>query len=92
MNEQIFTASNGIEVIYRHKPSKYDFKHLIIVFSGFLNATPGNYDFINAMTDCPADVIWINDNFQGMYTYYLRPLQNSPKSPKFPQRHLGDFP
>ena len=22
----------------------------------------------------------------------LRPLQNSPKSPKFPQRHLGDFP
>lgn len=71
MNEQIFTASNGIEVIYRHKPSKYDFKHLIVVFSGFLNATPGNYDFINALTDCPADVIWINDNFQGMYTYYL---------------------
>ena len=22
---------------------------------------------------------------------YLRPLQNSPKSPKFPSRHLGDF-
>ena len=22
----------------------------------------------------------------------LRPLQNSPKSPKFPPRHLGDFP
>ena len=21
-----------------------------------------------------------------------RPLQNSPKSPKFPPRHLGDFP
>ncbi|MDK6727507.1 transposase, partial [Neisseria mucosa] len=21
----------------------------------------------------------------------LRPLQNSPKSPKFPSRHLGDF-
>ncbi|MDU4438814.1 MAG: hypothetical protein E7I68_10175, partial [Neisseria sp.] len=21
----------------------------------------------------------------------LRPLQNSPKSPKFPPRHLGDF-
>ena len=23
--------------------------------------------------------------------YTLRPLQNSPKSPKFPPRHLGDF-
>ncbi len=71
MNEQIFTASNGIKVIYKHKPAKYDFKHLIVVFSGFLNAKPGNYDFLNALTDCPADVIWINDNFQDMYTYYL---------------------
>ena len=71
MNEQIFTAANGIEVIYRHKPGKYDFRHLIVVFSGFLNATPGNYDFINALTDCPADVVWINDNFNGMYAYYL---------------------
>ena len=24
--------------------------------------------------------------------HYMRPLQNSPKSPKFPPRHLGDFP
>jgi len=24
--------------------------------------------------------------------HILRPLQNSPKSPKFPSRHLGDFP
>ena len=24
--------------------------------------------------------------------HWLRPLQNSPKSPKFPPRHLGDFP
>lgn len=71
MNEQIFTAQNGVEIIYRHKPSKYDFKHLIVVFSGFLNAKPGNYDFINALNDCPADVIWINDNFENMYAYYL---------------------
>lgn len=71
MNEQIFIASNGVQVIYKHKPSKYDFKHLIVVFSGFLNAKPGNYDFINALSDCPADVIWVNDNFEEMYTYYL---------------------
>ena len=28
----------------------------------------------------------------GYLEYNLRPLQNSPKSPKFPSRHLGDFP
>ena len=25
------------------------------------------------------------------FNHRLRPLQNSPKSPKFPSRHLGDF-
>lgn len=69
--EQTYIATNGVKVIYKHKPRKYDFNHLIIVFSGFLNAKPGNYDFNNALNDCPADVIWINDNFEDMYTYYL---------------------
>lgn len=71
MSEQVFLASNGLEVFYQDKPRKYDFKHLIIVFSGFLNARPGNYDFINALDSCPCDVIWINDSFEGMYSYYL---------------------
>lgn len=71
MQENKFTASNGVEIIYKQKKNKYDFKHLIFVFSGFLNKTPGNYDFLNAMNDCPAEVIWINDNFEEMYTYYL---------------------
>lgn len=71
MQENKFTASNGVEIIYKYKKNKYDFKHLIFVFSGFLNKTPGNYDFINAMNDCPAEVIWINDKFEEMYTYYL---------------------
>lgn len=71
MQEHIFTASNGIQVIYKHKPKKYDFKHLMVVFSGFLNTHPGNYDFSNALNDYPADVIWINDNFDNMYAYYL---------------------
>lgn len=71
MSEQVFLASNGLEVLYQNKPGKYDFKHLIIVFSGFLNAKPGNYDFINALDSCPCDVIWINDSFEGMYSYYL---------------------
>ena len=33
---------------------------------------------------------WSPDVF-GKYKHQLRPLQNSPKSPKFPPRHLGDF-
>ncbi|WP_114890519.1 hypothetical protein [Haemophilus influenzae] len=71
MLENKFTASNGVEITYKQKKNKFDFKHLIFVFSGFLNKTPGNYDFINAMSDCPAEVIWINDSFDNMYTYYL---------------------
>ena len=69
--EQTYIAKNGTKVIYRHKKRKYDFNHVIFVFSGFLNAKPGNYDFANALNDCPCDVIWICDNFEEMYTYYL---------------------
>lgn len=69
--EHKYRASNSVEIIYKYKPRKYDFNHLLIVFSGFLHKYPGNYDFNNALDDCPADVIWINDNFEEMYTYYL---------------------
>lgn len=69
--EQTYIAKNGIKVRYKHKKSKYDFNHIIFVFSGFLNAKPGNYDFANALNDCPCDVVWIGDNFEEMYTYYL---------------------
>lgn len=69
--EQTYIAKNGTKVIYKHKKRKYDFNHVIFVFSGFLNAKPGNYDFANALNDCPCDVVWICDNFEEMYTYYL---------------------
>lgn len=69
--EQTYIASNGTKVIYKHKKRKYDFNHIIFVFSGFLNAKPGNYDFANALNDCPCDVVWICDNFEEMYSYYL---------------------
>ncbi|WP_351118947.1 hypothetical protein [Psychrobacter sp. SMN/5/1215-MNA-CIBAN-0208] len=71
MKEQIFSAKNGVDVKFKHKPSKYDFNHIVFVFSGFLKSIPGNYDFIRALEDCPCDVIWINDDFEGMYSYYL---------------------
>lgn len=71
MDEQVFISSNGVEVFYRHQVSKYDFNHVIFVFSGFHRGWPGNYDFLRALKDCPCDVIWINDKFDGMYSYYL---------------------
>lgn len=69
--EQTYIATNGTKVIYKHKKRKYDFNHVIFVFSGFLHAKPGNYDFANALNDCPCDVVWICDNFEEMYAYYL---------------------
>ena len=33
---------------------------------------------------------WKN-RFEGFGLYIMRPLQNSPKSPKFIPNHLGDF-
>ena len=71
MEELAFLADNGVQVKYKHKPSKYDFKHIIFVFSGFHDVLPGNYDFIQALDNCPCDVVWINDDFEGMYSYYL---------------------
>lgn len=71
MQEYDYIAKNSIKVLYKHKTKKYDYKHVIFVFSGFLNPTPGNYDFINALNDCPCDVIWINDMFDEKYAYYL---------------------
>lgn len=71
MQEQIFTATNGMQVKYKHKHSKYDFNHIIFVFSGFNNPLPGKYDFINALNNCPSDIIWISDDFEGMHAYYL---------------------
>lgn len=71
LKENIYQSSTGLPVYYKQKAGKFDFKHVIFVFSGFLNAKPGNYDFGNALNDCPAHVIWINDNFKGMYAYYL---------------------
>ncbi|MDA3978224.1 accessory Sec system protein Asp2 [Gallibacterium sp. AGMB14963] len=69
--EQTYQAGNGQIIKYRQKAAKYDFNHLLVVFSGFLHAKPGNYDFANALNDCPCDVLWIADDFQGMYTYYM---------------------
>lgn len=69
--DKIYLAKNGIEVKYRHKNRKYDFDHVIFVFSGFMNRKIAIYDFENALNECPCDVIWIDDDFLGDFSYYL---------------------
>ncbi|MCL6023634.1 hypothetical protein M5Z53_11455, partial [Neisseria meningitidis] len=41
----------------------------------------------------PEPSVWLKDGNVINHGFHpeLRPLQNPPKSPKFPPRHLGDF-
>ncbi|MGO4326112.1 hypothetical protein AB4Z48_16515 [Cupriavidus sp. 2TAF22] len=61
---------DGIEVTFRRKRRKYDARHLIVVFSGF-GLGEFTYDFEHALQDCPADVLWIKDQFDGHCAYYV---------------------
>lgn len=71
MNEQVFIASNGVKLKFKHQYRKYDYNHLLFVFSGFNSPLPGEYDFAKVLNQCPCDVIWISDDFEGMHAYYL---------------------
>lgn len=66
-----YLAKNGVEVKYIRKNSKYDYHHILFVFSGFGGEEPKQIDFINALNDFPGEVVWILDNFYGNYSYYL---------------------
>jgi len=70
MNEQKCQI-NGIEIKFKKKNRKYDTKHLIVVFSGFGGTGEFTYDFEGALQDCPADILWIKDDFFEHCTYYL---------------------
>lgn len=67
----IYQASNGVKVTFRYQPAKYDFKHTIFIFSGFGRDRPDHYNFTNILNYCPAHIIWINDNFEDFFTYYM---------------------
>lgn len=71
MEDQVFTASNGVEIKFKHQANKYDYNHLLFIFSGFNNPLPGEYDFSKVLSQCPCDVVWISDDFEGMHAYYL---------------------
>lgn len=79
MNELEFKYNNSI-VKYKFKARKYDTRHLIVVFSGFGANSEFTYDFENSLQSCPANILWIKDDFGGHCSYYI--LQDNDFGPE----------
>lgn len=69
--EQSYLADNGTKVIYKYKPSKYDFNQVLFVFSGFGQDVPPHYNFVNSLNHYPGHIVWISDDFEGFFAYYM---------------------
>ncbi|MGW1026518.1 hypothetical protein ACWD4J_22955 [Streptomyces sp. NPDC002577] len=55
---------------YRFRAAEGDVRHLIVVFSGF--AAPNGYHFAGkSLNGLRANVLWIRDEFDGHYSYYM---------------------
>ncbi|MFG2129830.1 hypothetical protein ACGFNV_18785 [Streptomyces sp. NPDC048751] len=60
----------AVPVEYRFRAAEGDVRHLIVVFSGF--AAPNGYHFAGkSLNDLRANVLWIRDDFDGHYSYYM---------------------
>lgn len=70
MIEQI-RCIDGIDITYKIKKRKYDNNRLIVVFSGFGDGRFFTYDFINSLSENPATIVWIKDDFYSMCSYYM---------------------
>lgn len=88
MKELEFTHES-LSVKYKFKPRKYDCRHLIVVFSGFGATSEFTYDFENALQDCPANVLWIKDDFGNHCSYYA--LKNNTFEPENAVQKLISF-
>ncbi|POX49008.1 hypothetical protein C3489_25760 [Streptomyces sp. Ru71] len=63
-------TSGAVPVEYRFRPAEGDVRHLIVVFSGF--AAPNGYHFAGkSLNGLRANVLWIRDEFDGHYSYYM---------------------
>lgn len=57
-------------VEYRFRPAEGDARHLIVVFSGL--GAPNGYHFAGkSLMDLRANILWIRDDFDGHYSYYM---------------------
>lgn len=62
---------DGICIKYKFKKQKYDFNHLVVVFSGYGDGSEFTYNMENVLTYCPCNVLWVKDEFFGRCSYYL---------------------
>ena len=67
---------DGKKLKYIFKQSKYDTKHLIIVFSGFGGKSQFTYDFKKSLDSNRSNIIWIKDDFLDKKNacYYIDPI------------------
>lgn len=62
----------GISVIYKHRRSLQDRRHLLVIFSGGFGPKRG-YDMSGSVVDgIRTDILWIRDIFDGDFSYYIR--------------------
>lgn len=62
----------GLSVIYKHRRSLQDRRHLLVIFSGGFGPRRG-YDLNGSVVDgIRTDILWIRDNFDGDFSYYIR--------------------
>lgn len=63
-------TSGAFPVEYRFRPAEGDARHLIVVFSGL--GAPNGYHFAGkSLMDLRANILWIRDDFDGNYSYYM---------------------
>lgn len=84
---------DDVRIKYKSQAGKSDRKHLLVIFSGFREH--GTFDFGGkALSVLNCDVIWIDDTFDGHYSYYMlakhgRAISNSINA--FIERKLAEL-
>ena len=66
MNEKTYSYDN-IDIKYILKSATADKHHLVVIFTGFAE----KYSFFNVAQQFKSNVLWIQDNYQGIECYYL---------------------
>ncbi|MFE6891024.1 hypothetical protein [Streptomyces sp. NPDC057694] len=63
-------SAGAVPVEYRFRPADADVRHLVVVFSGL--GAPNGYHFAGkSLSGLRANVLWIRDDFDGNYSYYM---------------------
>jgi len=80
----------GLEIPYKIQKRKSDRKHLLVIFSGF--RAHGTFDFGGkALKNISSEILWIDDTFDGFYSYYILSSQGKDISERintFIESHL----